>query len=293
MKKLYKKALYDRTSAQCSKLITNKYSTSFSLGIKMLDKDIRMPIYGIYGFVRVADEIVDSFHDYDKKKLLDEFVVETYKAIDEGISTNPVLNAFQEVVNTYNVERKHIQAFFDSMYQDLDKKAYTPAEYQEYIYGSAQVVGLMCLKVFCNGEQCNYNDLKDGAEALGAAFQKVNFLRDYKDDKEALGRAYFPNIDFKGLDVQAKKAIEEDIEKDFKKAKEDILRLPKCAKFGVYTAYLYYYMLFRKIQDSPLEKILQSRVRINNFFKIVLLPVSKVDMHLQNYSFYQRLLRNF
>ncbi len=293
MKKLYNKALYDQTAAQCSKLITNKYSTSFSLGIKMLDKSIRLPIYSIYGFVRVADEIVDSFHDYDKEKLLDAFVLETYQAIEEGISTNPVLNAFQQVVNDYNIERAHIQAFFDSMHQDLNKTAYTPKEYQEYIYGSAQVVGLMCLKVFCNGEQCNYEELKDGAEALGAAFQKVNFLRDYKDDKQALGRAYFPNIDFKGLDVEAKKAIEEDIEKDFKKAKEDILKLPKCARFGVYTAYLYYYMLFRKIQDSPLEKILQSRIRINNFFKIILLPVSRVDMHLQHYSFYQRLLRNF
>jgi phytoene/squalene synthetase len=287
------KALYDRTADYCSKLITNKYSTSFSLGIRMLDKSIRMPIYGIYGFVRVADEIVDSFHEYDKKTLLDEFVAETYAAIDRGISTNPVLHSFQHVVRTYNIEREHIQAFFDSMYKDLEKRTYSAEEYDAYIYGSAQVVGLMCLKVFCSGDQSIYDDLKAGAEALGAAFQKVNFLRDYKADKDALGRAYFPNIDFDGLNISAKKAIEEDIEKDFKRAKTDILRLPKCARFGVYTAYLYYYLLFRKIQNSPLEEILDSRVRINNFNKLMLLPVSKVDLHLQNYSLYQKMLRNF
>lgn len=268
------KHLFDNVSVATSKLVTNSYSTSFSLGIYCLNKSIHTPIYSIYGFVRLADEIVDSFHDFDKMNLLKEFRAETYKAIDQKISLNPVLNSFQAAVNKYNIERELIDCFLDSMEMDLHQQNHNDISYKKYILGSAEVVGLMCLRVFTNGDQKQYEKLKPSAMKLGSAFQKINFLRDMKDDYIALGRVYFPNIDMASFTQEDKLAIEKDIEKDFKAALEGIKQLPRAARFGVYVAYVYYYALFTKIKAIPPYLIMQTRTRIPNYQKVGLLAQS-------------------
>jgi phytoene/squalene synthetase len=270
------KSLFDKVSLKASKMVTNHYSTSFSLGIRFLHKDFRNPIYSIYGFVRFADEIVDTFHDYNKTELLAEFRKETYLAIERGISLNPILNSFQKVVNDYKIEHWLIDAFLKSMEMDLDKKNYDKLGYKEYIVGSAEVVGLMCLKVFVEGDDKKYSDLKDYAMALGSAFQKINFLRDLQADYLGMGRVYFPNVQIENIDAETKKAIEADIAVDFDNGFEGIKRLPKKARFGVYVAYIYYRSLFSKIQKLQPEHILEERVRIPNSQKMVLFAGSYV-----------------
>jgi 15-cis-phytoene synthase len=265
------KSLFDKTTFECSKLITQRYSTSFTMGIKTLDKKFHLPIYAIYGFVRYADEIVDTFHDKDKKTLLARFKSDAYEAIDEKISLNPVLHSFQLIVNEYKIDKDLIEAFLQSMEMDLDFKTYNDSRYHEYIYGSAEVVGLMCLKVFCEGDNVKYESLKSSACKLGAAFQKVNFLRDIKSDFEERGRVYFPGVDFNSFDKTTKQLIEEDIQKDFDEALDGIRRLPIGAKMGVKVAYLYYQKLFDKIKSLPPETITHERIRIPNSRKLSLL----------------------
>ncbi len=265
------KAMFDTISGNCSRNITKSYSTSFSLGIYLMSPALRDPIYGIYGFVRLADEIVDSFEGYDQIRLLQNFKVDTYRAIEDKISLNPVLNSFQYVVNSFNIDLHLIEAFFNSMEMDLDKQVYNHRLYEEYIYGSAEVVGLMCLKVFCKGNQAQYDELKFYAQKLGAAFQKINFLRDIRADYEDLGRTYFPGINFKEFSDGGKKEIEDDIQNDFTIALEGIKKLPKEARFGVFVAYIYYQSLFKKIRRIPSSRIMQERVRIPNFKKMMLL----------------------
>ena len=274
--------LFDETTFKCSKLITQHYSTSFTLGIKTLHKKYHFPIYAIYGFVRYADEIVDTFHEHDKRQLLEDFKQDTYKAIDNGISLNPVLHAFQVTVKKYNIEPGLINAFLHSMEMDLYFQNYNENKYDEYIYGSAEVVGLMCLRVFCEGDDALYRKLKEPARRLGAAFQKVNFLRDMKSDFVERGRTYFPNVDFNHFNKTAKVAIEEDISKDFDAAYDGILGLPKGASMGVYLAYIYYLKLFKKIRDCPASKIMQERVRIPDNKKIALL-IQTYFRHRFNY----------
>ena len=276
------KQLFDEVSYSCSKLVTQKYSTSFSLATKMLSPKIRAAIYNIYGFVRFADEIVDSFHDYDKESLLIRFENEYYTAKKEGISLNPILNAFVHTVNQYQITDDLVQAFLKSMKADLYKTEYkTEEEYNAYIYGSADVVGLMCLKVFVNGDEERYNQLKAPAMRLGSAFQKVNFLRDLKDDVEVLNRSYFPNVDLKELDAKSKETIIIDIESDFDFAFQNgILKLPVEAKFGVFMAYRYYKKLLKKLKDTPSSKIMDTRIRISNPMKINLLARSYVKYKL-------------
>ncbi|MFN3997506.1 phytoene/squalene synthase family protein [Algoriphagus sp.] len=264
-------ALFDQTTLECSRLITQRYSTSFTLGIKTLDKKLHLPIYAVYGFVRYADEIVDTFHDHDKQALLERFKKDTYEAIESRISLNPVLHAFQLIVNRYKIDLDLIEAFLYSMEMDLDFKTYNDSKYHEYIYGSAEVVGLMCLRVFCDGDEAMYQKLKVPACKLGAAFQKVNFLRDIKSDYEERGRVYFPGVDFNQFDKTVKTLIEEDIQKDFNDSLIGIEQLPKCAKLGVKVAYLYYQKLFDKIKGLPAETITQKRIRIPNSQKISLL----------------------
>jgi 15-cis-phytoene synthase len=263
--------LYHETTLKCSKLITQEYSTSFTLGIRTLDRSLHFPIYAIYGFVRYADEIVDSFHDYDKARLLHGFKADTYKAIEEKISLNPVLHAFQWAVNTYHIEAGLIDAFLKSMEMDLYRNEYDERGYAEYIYGSAEVVGLMCLRVFCEGNQSMYEELKEPARRLGAAFQKVNFLRDIRSDYQDRGRTYFPGVDFGAFSRDAKHAIEENIQADFDAAYEGIIRLPQKAKWGVYLAYIYYLTLFKKIQKLPPSRILNERIRVADNQKLVIL----------------------
>ena len=272
------KQLFDDVSYKCSKLVTKNYSTSFSLAVKMLSPTIRSAIYNIYGFVRFADEIVDSFHEFDKKTLLQEFEDEYYKAVKNGISLNPILNSFQQTVNQYKIPAELVAAFLKSMKFDLHKTVYaTKEEYDEYIYGSADVVGLMCLKVFVNGNQEMYDNLKEPAMKLGSAFQKVNFLRDLKDDFETLNRSYFPNIDLGSLNNESKELIIQEIEKDFDDAFENgILKLPVEAKFGVYMAYRYYRRLLKKLKEVPSSEIMDSRVRISNPMKINLLAIKEI-----------------
>jgi len=265
------KLLFDNTALECSKLITQRYSTSFTLGIKTLSKKLHLPIYGIYGFVRYADEIVDTFHDKDKKSLLENFRQDTYKSINDGISMNPVLHAFQLIVNKYHIEKELIDAFLNSMAMDLDFATYNDSKYKEYIYGSAEVVGLMCLRVFCEGDKNQYEKLKYAACKLGSAFQKVNFLRDLKSDYEDRGRVYFPGVDYNTFDNKVKSEIESDIKQDFDEALIGINQLPKCAMFGVKIAYLYYLKLFYKIKSLPPEIITQKRIRIPNTRKFALL----------------------
>ena len=259
--------LFHEVSSQCSKITTERYSTSFSSAIRLLHKDLREPIHQIYGFVRFADEIVDTFHEFDKATLLAEFKKETYDAFKRGISLNPILNSFQQVVNKYNIDHELVDAFFKSMEFDLSKSAYDDAGYKEYIYGSAEVVGLMCLFIFCDGNKEMYFRLKPFACALGAAFQKVNFLRDIKADSENLKRVYFPGVDFNNFTLTQKHEIEHDIDADFKKAYEGILQLPMKARFGVYVAYKYYLSLFRKIKNSQPQHLLEDRIRIPNYSK--------------------------
>lgn len=268
------KVLFDDVSARCSKITTQSYSTSFSLGILLLAPQLRQPIYAIYGFVRFADEIVDTFHDYDKIALLKEFKEETYSSIARGISVNPILNSFQHTVNKYKIDPDLIDKFLRSMEMDLDKSTYDSSEIADYILGSAEVVGLMCLQVFCEGKRDLYEKLKQPAMKLGSAFQKVNFLRDIKHDQETLGRTYFPTVDFKTLNTLQKKAIEDDIDKDFQEALQGIRQLPQGARFGVYVAYVYYTALYKKIRKFPAEKILNSRIRVANHEKLMLLCTS-------------------
>ena len=271
--------LFHEVSQQCSKAVTEKYSTSFSSAIKLLHADLRTPIYNIYGFVRFADEIVDTFHQYKKEELLTGFKKETYAAIERGISLNPILHSFQITVKKYNINYDLIEAFFNSMEMDLSKTAYNSNGYKEYIYGSAEVVGLMCLYVFCEGDKNLYNDLRPSAQALGAAFQKVNFLRDVKADYEQLNRSYFPEVDFKNFTPFMKKQIESDITADFENAYEGILHLPVKARFGVYVAYKYYLSLFKKIKRTTPADILEQRIRIPNYGKAYI--VAKAGLRSQ------------
>lgn len=273
-------SLYTKTCEECSELITKRYSTSFSLGILAFDKKFRAPIYNIYGFVRFADEIVDTFHDQDKKILLDQFRQDTYEAIDRKLSLNPVLHAFQKVVNKYSIERELIDAFLKSMEMDLYKSAYEDDLYNEYIYGSAEVVGLMCLRVFCNNDGCQYDDLVPAARSLGAAFQKINFLRDMKSDYDDRGRVYFPGVDFVNFDNRQKEIIEADIKKDFDDAYKGIVKLPKQVRFGVYVAYVYYLNLFKKIKKSNALMVKQKRIRVNDGKKMILFLNSAVRHRL-------------
>ncbi len=263
--------LYHEVCTECSKLITKRYSTSFSLGIRLFANELRSPIYAIYGFVRFADEIVDSFHSYDRAGLLTRFRQQTDEAIDEGISLNPVLHAFQLVVRQYSIDRHLIHSFLDSMEMDVHDLKYDQQLYKKYIYGSAEVVGLMCLKVFLNGDHKRYEALKDSAMSLGSAFQKINFLRDIKDDYQGKGRTYFPDVEMNNFDSEDKSAIEKDIEEDFKAGLIGINGLPKTARFGVFIAYIFYYHLFLKIRKSSYQTILEQRVRIKNRKKVYLL----------------------
>lgn len=262
------KSLYDNTSYKISKLVTNSYSTSFSLGIRLLAPNIRPAIYSIYGFVRYADEIVDTFHSFDQETLLDDFIKEYNKALDKKISLNPILNSLQEIVHKYGLYDL-VNDFLESMKMDLEKKDYnTDQEYKQYIYGSADVVGLMCLLVFVNGDRQRFEELKPNAMALGSAFQKVNFLRDIKNDFENLGRSYFPNVDKFNFNDQKKYDIIDDIEKDFAMAYEGIQKLPFNAKLGVFIAYKYYLSLLNKLKNKDSKQILETRIRISNPHKI-------------------------
>lgn len=275
------KSIFDSVSNECSKVVTNSYSTSFSLATKMLSKSIRQDIYNIYGFVRFADEIVDTFHDYDKTELFKNFEEQLENALNQRISLNPILNAFQHTYHMYNIDKAHVDAFMNSMRLDLHKKEYlTPEEYKNYIYGSADVVGLMCLKVFVKGDQQKFNELKDTAMSLGSAFQKVNFLRDLKADFDDLERTYFPNTDLRNLDEASKQDIIEDIEADFAKGLEGIKKLPIEAKFGVFMAYRYYSQLLKKLKNTPAFKIKSTRIRVPNHKKIELLTRSYVKYQL-------------
>jgi phytoene/squalene synthetase len=276
------KKLFDDVSVKCSVLVTKSYSTSFSLAVKMLAPSIREDIYSIYGFVRFADEIVDSFHGFDKETLINDFENEYYKSQKAGISLNPILNSFQNTVRKNNISDDLIQAFLKSMKMDLVKSEYhTKDEYNEYIYGSADVVGLMCLKVFVKGDQKKYDDLKDEAMRLGSAFQKVNFLRDLKDDNLVLNRNYFPGVDLKSFDEKSKIMIINEIEEDFRVALQGIKNLPLEAKFGVYTAYVYYKKLLKKLEKTPYYEIGNSRIRVSNYTKGLLFANSFVAYKLK------------
>lgn len=264
------KAIFDRVSIRCSKITTQTYSTSFSLGTRVLHPNIREGIYSIYGFVRFADEIVDSFHDYDKKQLLTDFRNETFKAIEMGISLNPILNSFQHTVRKYEVDRQLIDTFLDSMQMDLEDRHYDRQTYEKYILGSAEVVGLMCLRVFVQGNNDQYISLKHSAMKLGAAFQKINFLRDVQHDTGNLGRVYFPGINIHALTEEDKKRIEEEIEIDFAVGFAGILQLPRKARFGVYLAYVYFYGLLKRIEVTPAKGLFKKRIRIPNHNKYAL-----------------------
>ncbi len=274
------KSIFDDLSRDCSKLTTNRYSTSFSLGILFLSKAIRSPIYSIYGFVRLADEIVDSFHGYNKESLLRKFRKETFEAISNRISLNPILNSFQEVVYRYGISHHWINTFLDSMEMDLYKRDFSDEGYNKYILGSAEVVGLMCLHVFTEGDEKQFEKLKPHAMRLGAAFQKVNFLRDIKADKEELGRTYFPGVDTANFVHSDKKMIELQIENDFSEALKGIRMLPDSSRNGVYLAYYYYTILFRKIKQLPAHRILNERIRIPDYEKIFLMFKSNIKYKL-------------
>ena len=270
------KQLFDNVCIKTSKMVTNSYSTSFSLGIKFLHKEFQDPIYSIYGFVRFADEIVDTFHDFNKRELLEEFKIETFRSIERGISLNPILNSFQCVVNHYKIDLQLIETFLKSMEMDLDKKSYDSEGYKQYILGSAEVVGLMCLRVFVKGNQTIYDNLTPYAMSLGSAFQKINFLRDLHADYLGMGRVYFPNVELTKLDPETKLSLENDIELDFNKGLEGIKLLPKDSRFGVYVAYIYYLKLFKKIKSLHPERIMEERIRIPNSQKMVLFASSYV-----------------
>ena len=263
--------LYNQVCGECSQHITQRYSTSFSMGIRVFDQRFRPPIYAVYGFVRFADEIVDTFHNFPKAKLLQRFREDTYRAIEEGISLNPVLHTFQEAVRRYGIERELIDAFMDSMEMDLHHDRYHDRLYEQYIYGSAEVVGLMCQRVFCEGDDAMYQRLKAPACSLGSAFQKINFLRDMKSDFDERGRVYFPGVDFTRFTNEDKIEIEADIKKDFDDAYKGIIQLPQGARFGVYLAYIYYVNLFQKIKNAPAARVTEERIRVPNRRKALLL----------------------
>jgi 15-cis-phytoene synthase len=273
--------LFEQVSQECSEVVTKRYSTSFASAIRLLHKDLRTPIFNIYGFVRFADEIVDTFHDYKKSELLDQFRKETFDAIDRGISLNPILNSFQKTVSEYKIDHQLINAFFHSMEMDLSMQQYDKPGYEEYIYGSAEVVGLMCLQVFCGGCKETYVKLATYAKSLGAAFQKVNFLRDIKADYSELSRTYFPGCDFNNFSSQQKRKIEEEIQDDFKKAYSGILQLPLKARFGVYVAYKYYLSLFRKIKRTEPSRIMQVRISIPGYRKAMIIVRAGVKNQLR------------
>ncbi len=268
--------LYNEVCFKTSKIVTTKYSTSFSIGILLLDKGIRKHIYSIYGFVRLADEIVDTFHNTNQKYLLEKFENDTYEAIKSEVSLNPILHSFQMTVNHYKIKHSHIDAFLNSMKMDLYDLEYDQDQFENYIFGSAQVVGLMCLQVYTNGSENEYEKLKDSAIRLGSAFQKINFLRDLKEDINDLGRSYFPSLDIKKFDEKTKKEIETDIQNDFEFALSGIKKLPNNSKLGVYTAYLYYKTLLNKINKLPVDNIMNKRIRISNFNKFIIMIVAKV-----------------
>lgn len=272
------KQLFDDVSVLCSRITTKKYSTSFSLGIRFLGKELRDPIYSVYGFVRFADEIVDSFHAHNKAELLEEFRADTWKAIERKISLNPILNSFQCVVHQYGIGNDLIELFLDSMAADLSVNVHTASSYRQYILGSAEAVGLMCLRVFTAGDDKLYNTLQPSAMRLGAAFQKVNFLRDIQADYQVLGRTYFPGIDFDRFSAPDKQLIQNDIEADFKAALPGIRRLPPHSRKGVYLAYFYYRKLFQHIKKTPVENVLTARIRIPNYRKITLLFHSMIRL---------------
>ena len=274
------RSLFDAVSEKSSKLTTQSYSTSFTMGIRLLDKKYHQPIYNLYGFVRFADEIVDTFSDQDQRLLLDEFKAATHLAIKRNISLNPILNAFQKTVNAYKIEAELYDTFLASMYMDLDPQEYDRATYEKYILGSADVVGLMCLRVFCEGNESQYEQLKPYAMKLGSAFQKVNFLRDVKNDTSNLGRIYFPDVQNEGFGKEQKAAIEKDIENDFKEALKGIQQLPAGAQLGVYAAYTFYRALFKKLQATSFEHLLKERVRIPDFLKLLLVMRSYVQCRL-------------
>lgn len=275
------KKLFDQVSESCSRIVTESYSTSFSLATKMLDSSIRQDIYNIYGFVRFADEIVDSFHNYDKKVLLNLFEKDLKKSIEDKISLNPILNSFQKTIHNYQIDYELIDSFLNSMKLDLDKKKYlTKKEFDQYVYGSADVVGLMCLKVFVKGNKNQYNDLRPYAMSLGSAFQKVNFLRDLKADHDGLNRSYFPNLNIDEFDESSKKIILDEIDKDFRHALKGIFKLPSSARFGVYTAYKYYLKLLNKLRKTHPLKIKSSRIRVPNYQKVNVLARSYVRYRL-------------
>lgn len=272
--------LFHMVSQQCSKITTERYSTSFASAIRLLHSDLREPVYNIYGFVRFADEIVDTFHDHDKEYLLNQFKEETYRAIKSGISVNPILHSFQLTVNKYNIDHQLISAFFHSMEMDLEKTNYDTGMYNEYIYGSAEVVGLMCLHVFCDGNRGQFDKLEPAARSLGAAFQKVNFLRDIQADYNCLSRTYFPGVDFSNFTCDMKREIEMDIAADFEDAYKGVISLPWKAKFGVYVAYKYYMSLFKKIKRLQASGILQQRIRIPNYQKAMIVARAGVKNQL-------------
>ena len=275
------KKLFDQVSENCSKVVTESYSTSFTLATKMLDSSIRQDIYNIYGFVRFADEIVDSFHDFDKQDLLNLFELDLKKSIKDKISLNPILNSFQKTFNKYEIDYELVDSFLKSMKWDLNKKQYlNKEEFNEYVYGSADVVGLMCLKVFVKGNQKQYNELKPYAMSLGSAFQKVNFLRDLKADHDGLNRSYFPNLNIEKFDEESKKIILNEINKDFSHALKGIFLLPSSARFGVYTAYKYYLKLLKKLRNTNPLKIKSTRIRVPNYQKINVLARSYVRYRL-------------
>lgn len=273
--------LFHHVSQRCSKAAAETYSTSFAAAIRLLHKDLRGPVHSIYGFVRFADEIVDTFHEWNKEDLLNRFEADTWKAISEGISLNPILHSFQHCANHYGIDHALIRAFFHSMRMDLSRSSHEQHTYEEYIYGSAEVVGLMCLTVFCEGDQEKYLQLKPYAQSLGAAFQKVNFLRDMKADHQHLQRIYFPGINMRNWDECSKREIEKDILADFEEAHKGIMALPLKARFGVFVAYRYYLSLFRKIRRSTPAAIMEKRIRIPNFHKAMILVGARFSRVLQ------------
>jgi 15-cis-phytoene synthase len=270
------KEVFDKVSLRCSRITTTAYSTSFSLGIRCLDKKLRDPIYSVYGFVRFADEIVDTFHDFDKKRLLEKFRHDTFEAIRDKISLNPILNSYQRTVNEYGIEDQLTEQFLKSMAMDLVKTSYDEETFREYVLGSAEVVGLMCLRVFCEGNNSRYEELKPYAKSLGSAFQKINFLRDLNADFLGMGRLYFPELDMDKFNHETKNLIEESIAADLQHAFIGIRKLPRSARFGVYIAYVYYLALFKKIRNTPPHMVLNSRIRIPNPRKAQLLAYSYV-----------------
>src|SRR5687768_10094215 len=272
--------LYDRLSVGCSRMTTHLYSTSFSLGIRCLHGRLRNPIYAIYGFVRLADEIVDTFHDFKKEELLSRLKFETFRAIDEKISLNPILHNFQATVNQYKIEKNLVESFLKSMENDLHKTNYNDTEINDYIFGSAEVVGLMCLRVFSEGNSVLFDDLSPYARRLGSAFQKVNFLRDIHNDYSRLGRNYFPDVNVNQWNVNRKKEVEKSIETDFSEALNGVKQLPRSSRLGVYVAYMYYVALFKKIKNTPPELVFERRIRIANAAKAGLLAYSFVKHQL-------------